>query len=92
MADTSGTDGTREQTAPRWLRTAGGVSWRLLVVTAAVPTAATDTTLARLAATLTGLTVGVLVVALLVARWVCRRALAPVFHQWRTSSSLVATG
>jgi predicted PurR-regulated permease PerM len=36
MADTSGTDGTREQTAPRWLRTAGGVSWRLLVVTAAV--------------------------------------------------------
>lgn len=37
MASTSETD-TRafEQTAPRWLRTAGGVSWRLLVVTAAV--------------------------------------------------------
>ena len=37
MASTSETD-TRafEQTAPRWLRTAGGVSWRLLVVTGAV--------------------------------------------------------
>ena len=37
MAGTSETD-TRafEQTAPRWLRTAGGVSWRLLVVTGAV--------------------------------------------------------
>ena len=37
MADTSGVNPeVREQTAPRWLRTAGGVSWRLLVVLAAV--------------------------------------------------------
>jgi predicted PurR-regulated permease PerM len=37
MAGTSGSeDGGAQQTAPRWLRTAGGVSWRLLVVTAAV--------------------------------------------------------
>jgi putative heme transporter len=33
MADTSGSEvGTIEQTAPRWLRNAAGVSWRLLAV------------------------------------------------------------
>jgi signal transduction histidine kinase len=50
----------------------------ILVITVAVPRGPTRATLHALAAALAGLAAAVLLVALVLGRWVCRRALAPV--------------
>jgi heavy metal sensor kinase len=82
--------GERWQVSQRWVRpanrpdgasvppTGGGTKYAALTISAGVPLGPVQSSLRRLAGTLTGLSAFVWLLALVSGRWVCRRALAPV--------------